>query len=127
MIKEIEDIKIIENLLKEFKQNVGSGYNPFIKYIIYEENNEILGCLVYEHIYDRIEIDYIAVDSKHRRKGIADKLIEYIINLGDFSLSLEVNIKNNIAINLYKKHGFEIVAKRNRYYGENDGYLMVRR
>ena len=53
--------------------------------------------------------------------------MEYIINLGDFSLSLEVNIKNNIAINLYKKHGFEIVAKRNRYYGENDGYLMVRR
>lgn len=127
MIKEINDVKIIEKLLKEFKQNVGSGCNPFIKYIVYEENDKILGCLVYEQIYDRIEIDYITVDSKHRRKGIADKLMEYIINLGDFSLSLEVNVENNIAINLYKKHGFEIVAKRNRYYGENDGYLMVRR
>ena len=127
MIKEITDIKVCENLLKEFKQNVGNMSNPYLKIKGYYINNKIVGVLVYEDIYDRLEVDYIVVDSQYRGKGIAKKLLESIINLNKKNITLEVREDNIPAINLYKKMGFEIVSKREKYYGNIDGLLMIRR
>lgn len=127
MIKEVVDIESTSKLLNFFNQNVGNGTNPFLKYIGYYKNNELVGVCVYELIYDRIEIDYIIVDSKERRKNIGSKLLEYIINLGNYSISLEVRKDNVAAINLYKKYGFEIVCERKNYYKDIDGLLMIRR
>lgn len=127
MIKEINDVNLMTNLLTDFKQNVGNDTNPFLKYIGYYDNNKIIGIIIYEYIYDRIEIDYIVVDSKYRRKGIASKLLEYVISLDSANITLEVNVDNFSAINLYKKYGFEEVSIRKNYYGNNDAYLMIRR
>lgn len=40
-------------------------------------------------------------------------------------ITLEVNVKNVVAIELYKSMGFEIVGKRSGYYANNeDAYIM---
>jgi len=127
MIKEIKDIEKVMFLLEEFKQNVGNTSNPYLKIKGYYINNKIVGVLVYEDIYDRLEVDYIVVDSQYRGKGIAKKLLESIINLNKKNITLEVREDNIPAINLYKKMGFEIVSKREKYYGNIDGLLMIRR
>ena len=127
MIKEVSNIDEISNLLEEFKQNVGNTSNPYLKMLGYYINKKIVGVLVYEDIFNRFEIDYIVVDSKYRRKGIGQKLLVELIKLNPENITLEVRIDNIPAINLYKKMGFEIVSKRQNYYGNIDGLLMIRR
>ena len=89
--------------------------------------DDIIAFLTYSFMYDRAEIDYIYVDLKYRNNGIAQALFnEMINNIGNVSISLEVNINNKAAIEFYKMNGFKIVSKREKYYQGVDGYLMVR-
>lgn len=127
MLVDIENISDVQDLLLNFGQNVGNTNNPFLKIKGYVINDEIIGCLVYEYIYDRIEIDYIYVDVNYRCKKIASKLLESILSFDVSNISLEVREDNIPAIKLYEKFSFEIVGKRKKYYGNKDGLLMVRR
>lgn len=89
--------------------------------------DDIIAFITYSFMYDRAEIDYIYVDLKYRKNGIAQALFnEMINNIGNVSISLEVNVNNEAAIEFYKKNGFKIVSKREKYYQGVDGYLMVR-
>lgn len=100
--------------------------NPFGKYLIYLEDNEIVGFLYYSDIYDRAEINQIEVLVSHRNCGKASKLIEKMISLVEKSITLEVKIDNIPAINLYKKYNFVEKAIRQGYYNGTDGILMER-
>jgi ribosomal protein S18 acetylase RimI-like enzyme len=42
------------------------------------------------------------------------------------SISLEVSVLNEAAIQLYLKHGFKVVSLRKAYYDGVDAYLMVK-
>ena len=63
---------------------------------------------------------------EHRKKGIASKLMDMMINDDVKNITLEVNVKNQDAIKLYEKYGFKIVSVREKYYGNDDAYLMIR-
>ena len=127
MIREFEDkdLNKVNELLKSF--NYELKQNPFLHVIIYEEEC-IKGVLVYELIYDRIEIDYIIVDETYRKSGIGSKMLDYLIRNNDVkNITLEVNENNKAAINLYLKHGFKIEAVRKNYYKSEDGLLMMKK
>ena len=121
MIKEKNNIDLINGFLSFF--NTEYVDNPFRKYIVYDD----IAILVYSEIYDRLEIDYIYVLDEYRNHGIASKLLDYLFSKYSFSCSLEVRCDNVSAINLYKKYDFKIVSIRNNYYGNIDGYLMIRK
>ena len=54
-----------------------------------------------------LKIQSLTVDPLYFRKGIADKLIGYILDKYSFSeATVETAVVNIPAINLYKKHGF---------------------
>jgi len=54
-----------------------------------------------------LEINSLTVDPSYFRRGIADKLIHYVLNIIDFTCAVvETAAVNEPAINLYKKHGF---------------------
>ena len=120
MIKKIKDIDYINNL-----SNYKVTLNNFNKVIGYYFDNEIVGFLDYSVMYEKIEINYIFVIEEYRKKGIAYNLIKYVIDNYDFeNITLEVNVNNTNAINLYKKLGFKIINIRKCYYDGVDGYLM---
>ncbi|MEW6982474.1 GNAT family N-acetyltransferase [Colwelliaceae bacterium 6471] len=55
----------------------------------------------------RLDIHSLTVDPQYFRKGIADKLINYVLEIGGFTSAIvETAVVNKPAINLYKKHGF---------------------
>jgi ribosomal protein S18 acetylase RimI-like enzyme len=55
----------------------------------------------------RLEINSLTVDPDYFRKGIANKLISYVLEKITFSKAIvETAVVNIPAINLYKKHGF---------------------
>lgn len=116
--------------LKSFliKNNINIIDNdPFSKFIIYLENNEIVGFLDYSVIYERAEINYIFVVENYRGKKIASKLLEFMIESCKIceNITLEVRKSNIVAISLYKKFGFKEGATREKYYNNENGILMM--
>lgn len=88
-------------------------------------NNKIIGaCWVrimndYGHIADDTPSLAISVLKEHRGKGIGTKLMESILKLlkekGYKRVSLAVQ-KNNYALKMYKKVGFDIIDENEQEY-----------
>lgn len=74
-------------------------------------------------VLDEAEICNIVTDERFRRRGIAEKILDSIIDecdrRGAEKIFLEVESGNESAKNLYKKKGFEKISERKNYYGEN--------
>ena len=112
--------------IKEFNVEYLKKENPFLKNYVYLENNQPIGLISYSLIYDRIELEYIWTSFEHRKKGIASKLMDKMIEEKVNNITLEVRTTNEGAINLYKKYNFKVVSTRKKYYGNEDAYLMIR-
>lgn len=83
-------------------------------------------------VLDEGYVTNIGVLPEFRRKGIAtkivNKLIDYSIEKALSFLSLEVRVSNIAAISLYKSLGFQEVGRRKDYYCEpkEDALIMTR-
>lgn len=123
-----KDINGINELGKLLHKNYQFYKDEFLNCVVVEENNKIIGFATYSIIYERGEIVDIIIEPKMRFRGYGSKLLNFIVEMirknGCVNITLEVNSTNVAAINLYNKLGFEVVAVRKKYYGENDGYLM---
>lgn len=136
MIREakLEDKKEIERLGKCLHENFERLFNvekmlseEYNKIYVAQENDEIIGFLMAIVLYENCEILNIVVEEKYRKQKVASSLLDTLIS--EFAdtvsiITLEVAIDNESAIGLYKKFGFEIINKRNNYYGNKDAYLM---
>ena len=129
MINYTTEKELINSFLKYFNTKI-DDISKFNKYLIYSIDDKNIGFVDFSFIYDRIELNYIYVEKSYRNKNIAsklmDKLIEFAIDNKCINITLEVDESNDAAINLYKKYGFTIATIRKKYYGKNDGYLMIR-
>jgi len=121
MIKYLTNELDLVNQMTDYKLTL----NSFSKCLVYYENDQIIAFLDYSVMYEKGEINYIYVSDKYLRKGIASELLSYMISEEQLeNITLEVNVNNKKALNLYHKFGFKTVAKRNKYYGSEDAYLM---
>ena len=76
-------------------------------------------------------ITTIGVAPEHRRRGIAERLLESLdealIERGIASIILEVRVGNYAAQSLYKTCGYSLTQRLSSYYNDGeDGYLMVK-
>lgn len=128
MIQEIKDIEIINKKLSNFNTSV-KEIGVYTKYSGYVDNDLIVGFLSFDFIYDRAEINYIFVEKDYRQQGIATKLLNYMLDICDNeckNITLEVKESNKSAIKFYLKNGFIEVARREKYYQDEDGILMIK-
>ena len=130
--------KIKDNLQKDFDDFwthtilKSELENEMSKYIVAKENDNIVGFAGIIVLPDDIEITNIVTKKSERKKGIGKLLLEKIIEMSRETkkefISLEVNEKNEIAINLYMKFGFEKVGTRKKYYnGTDDAIIMTKK
>lgn len=128
MIEKVNNIDEILPLIKNYFPQY-SFNKTYEKVINYRSGDERVAFISYSIIYERAELNYIAVITKYRRRGIAQKLFEYVVddlkNNMVKNLSLEVNVNNESAVRFYLKNGFKIESIRKKYYGNDDAYLMV--
>lgn len=116
--------------VNEFFREV--NYNRFGRYFVVELNNVVIGYIGSWFLSDLIHITTLAVHPDYRRKGIGEKLMSYILDIGKKekykTCVLEVRVSNEKAINLYKKLGFKIDKIKKEYYPDNkeDAYYMVK-
>ena len=129
MIKEITDIDLINNFLSKFDFSI-SNIGVYSKYYIYTENEEFIGFINYDIIYDRAEIEFIYTVEKYRRKNIASKLLDNMVEKckknNCKNITLEVRESNIPAISFYEKKGFKKVSIRSNYYKDENGILMIK-
>jgi len=129
MIEELKNKEEVEQILRSYFTTYKVTKDPFEKIFVYKRE-DIIGIISYSIMYERAEINYIAVDSLSRRQGIGSKLLKYALddikNIGCESISLEVLEGNVSAINLYLKNGFVKKAIREKYYGNKNAILMIK-
>ena len=105
--------------------------NPFLFNLEYTINDETVGFLSYTFMYDRMEIEDIYVEEEYRRNKVASKLMDKLLlraeELNVINITLEVDVENENAKELYKKYGFIEVALRKGYYQGSDGILMEKK
>lgn len=133
MIREatLNDLEFVNSLMSYFNIDVYNEFNnPFVKFLIYESDKKIVGVIDYSFFDNRIEINYIVVDNKYRRMGLATKMLNFLIenNKNIENITLEVSSKNNVAIDFYHKNKFYDVSVRKNYYPDGvDAIMMIRR
>jgi ribosomal protein S18 acetylase RimI-like enzyme len=73
-----------------------------------------------------LDINSLTVDPHYFRKGIAGKLIDFVLQSIDFSVAtVETAAVNLPAINLYKKHGFVKFKRWTPSHGIEKVAMMV--
>lgn len=133
MIREsnLNDLELINSLMSYFNVNAYDEINnPFVKFIVCGVNGKIIGCIDYSFLDNRIEINYIIVQEEYQHRGIATRMLEYMIEKSEAieNITLEVSIKNIKAINFYHKNGFIDASIRKNYYSDGtDAIMMMRR
>jgi len=96
-----------------------------------ESGGEVVAVLQSRQIDHELEILDIAVDSRHRRKGLATLLLQSVLHVaekaGAQEIFLEVRESNAAALALYRKFGFVATGRRPNYYRDsNEAALLLR-
>lgn len=104
--------------------------NMLAKYYVVEVDGRVVGYGGMWLIMDEAHITNIAVHPKYRGKGIGKKLveglIEEVLKLNIYRITLEVRRSNITAQALYKKFGFIPCGIRPEYYQDDkeDAIIM---
>lgn len=138
MIREanLYDIPAINKLGLLLEDNFDKVYSinemlkdDYSKIFVYVKDDKVIGFIMATSLYETCDIIGLVVDPLYRHKLVASNLIDYLItDLGEDLrlMTLEVRTKNEAAIKLYEKFGFEVIHVRKKYYGNDDAYLMAR-
>lgn len=106
-----------EDFVKEMTQNACA------RYLVAEQEGEIVGFAGAWIVLDEAHITNIAVARARRGQGVGKALtrglLQYAANLGVVYATLEVRRSNGVAQGLYKGLGFVYVGLRKRYYEDN--------
>lgn len=90
----------------------------------------IIGFAGMWHVLDEAHVTTIGVLPEYQGKGLGEllflNLVDEAMSRGATWLTLEVRVSNYGAQQLYRKYGFSIQGKRQRYYTDNheDAYIM---
>ncbi len=114
---------------KHFESSLKAGHNAWV---FSNEQNEILGFTIVQHILDEMHLLNICVKPAAQGKGYGREILNHII---EFSTSLSANIillevrRTNLkAQQLYLNSGFNEMSVRKNYYpsenGSEDAILM---
>ncbi len=122
MPKQFDEFWTANVLEKELQNSLSS-------YIVALYNDEVVGYAGIWKPIDEAHITNIVVKKDKRGKHIGTQLLKELINMAQKQnlqcITLEVNVKNENAIKLYKKYNFEEVGRRKKYYNNIDDAIIM--
>lgn len=97
--------------------------------IVEDSAGRLVGYTVYWVVHDELHLLNIAVDPGRRRQGLADALLRHLERVCEERdltyLTLEVRVSNVAAVNLYKRHGYDVIHRRKNYYVDDPEDALV--
>lgn len=111
-----------EAFLRDLENDIAFNY-------VLEHEGVIIGYYGFWVMFDSVDITKVSIRKELQGKGLSNILMNdffsRIKNLDIKTITLEVRVSNNKAINLYKKYGFKEIAKRKQYYDDlEDAYIL---
>ena len=107
-----------------------TGSLPTISYLVAEDDDRVVGHATVSVAGDIAELQRIAVDPRHRRTGLATRLLDAVVGAalegGANRLLLEVREDNAGALAFYAARGFVEVDRRRRYYRDGATAVVLR-
>lgn len=100
------------------------------KILVASLNGFVVGYITYSTVLDEIQIANVAVNTEHRKRGIAQGLLRALHDIGSKNnikvITLEVRQSNDAAICLYEKMGYKKTGVRKNFYSKpiEDSILM---
>ena len=130
--KDVDEINTLWSILHEnFAStfHIETEIDSELAIVLVSENPDYIDAYLYALDFgDNIDLLSIFVAEEKRNKQIGTKLLKYLINnycyQDNKTITLEVSSANIPAYTLYKKLDFKVVGKRNKYYGNEDAYIM---
>lgn len=106
--------------------------NKLSCWLVALDGEKVVGYVGSQSVLGWADMMNLAVDSDYRRQGIAeqliDSLIECLVDNEVVCLTLEVRVSNAPAISLYEKKGFVQVGRRpNYYHNPKEDALILRK
>ena len=106
--------------------------NPLSCWLVAEEDGVVAGYIGSQTVMDESDMMNVAVHPDHRRKGVAESLVNELIEAlkkrGSRCLTLEVRASNEPAKTLYEKLGFvQVGLRRNYYRNPKEDALILRK
>lgn len=131
----IEDCPLLEQIEKAcFKDpwNVGMLESEVVSdmttYNLFLCDETVVGYYSYLHIFDEAHIMNVAILPEYQGLGYGNAMMKSLLDLtaeqGLPNVTLEVRKSNVKAINLYEKHGFNLVGVRPKYYMDGEDALI---
>ena len=126
-IMEIEKKSFVAPWSKRmFEETISS---PIYRGLVIEHNHSISGYIIFYTVDVEAHIMNLAINPGERRQGYAQPLMNYALKFfrgKDISeCYLEVREHNRDAQRLYKRFGFEVIGRRNKYYPETGEDALV--
>ena len=94
--------------------------NKLAFWLVATEGETVAGYIGSQTVMEETDMMNVAVHPDFRRKGIAEALVNTLVNnlkkMGSRCLTLEVRASNVPAIALYEKLGFSEIGRRKNYY-----------
>ncbi len=97
-------------------------------------NQTIIGHGIISHVLDEGHLLNLCIGKSWQGQGLSHQLLNFLMSrlreLGVQKLFLEVRVSNEVAVSLYKKHGFNQIGLRKAYYPagntREDAIVMAR-
>lgn len=110
-----------------FKVEIDSDLGNY--FVAEDKQGKIIGYAGFWLIMDEAHITTIAVHPHHRKKGLGEKLLQKLIDVGYEKnakwFTLEVRASNLAAQNMYYKYKFKSLGLRKKYYQDNEEDAMI--
>jgi ribosomal-protein-alanine N-acetyltransferase len=104
-------------------------FSPISRGLVIEHNSVIIGYMVFYAVDVEAHIMNLAVSLAERKQGYARQLLDHVLKFfrgkGISECYLEVREHNRDAQRLYKRFGFEVIGRRNKYYPETGEDALV--
>lgn len=133
-LRDVHDIRAIDKQVYSApwseKLTIQEITGPSRTHVVIEERGVVAGHAGLAILADEGHITTIAVDPKHQRRGVGDRLMAELFDVARGNqcraLTLEVRVSNTGAIAFYERHGMESAGIRPGYYGDTgeDAVIM---
>lgn len=94
-----------------------------------DADERVMAAATFQCVADTADLHRIMVAREHRGEGVAKQLmnagLEWAQGVGASRMLLEVREDNDAALGLYEGCGFEMIARRNDYYGPGVHALVM--
>ncbi len=96
-------------------------------FVAVDDADEVCGYVLLLVVGDVADVQRIAVRDGRRRRGVATRLLGACDLSGLERVVLEVRADNDAARAFYRRHGFDEVARRRRYYADGTDAVVLER